>query len=244
MDSQPLTAGEIEELRRIAALEEPTLHDLAEVASQLDRIVEALTPPTDAAVREAVEDISIDLSLLENIGGDGVNIHRMKANFDTLASAVQSHRDGMVCEVHGFVPGAEDCYRCTIDRLYEENNRLRATLRARLDGFADPVNAAITIIVAHEAKAVQRADAVHLAKANPTQAYQRIQQFKERTEAAEARLAEEYAELVKVMAMLEQTEARVRELEAENALIAESYKKAHEEVVRLRMEMRRSGADD
>lgn len=74
MDSKPLTAGEIEELRRIADLEEPTLHDLAEVASQLGRIVAMLdaadtalvlnadgsvspllAPPSDAAVREAVD---------------------------------------------------------------------------------------------------------------------------------------------------------------------------------------------
>lgn len=43
--------------------------------------------------------------------------------------------------------------------------------------------------------AVQRADAVHLAKANPTQAYQRIQQFKDRAEAAEARVREMEAEV-------------------------------------------------
>ena len=75
MDSRkPLTAGEIEELRRIAALEEPTLADLANVASQLDRIVAMLddtdtalvlnadgsvspllTSPPDEEVREAVE---------------------------------------------------------------------------------------------------------------------------------------------------------------------------------------------
>ena len=86
MDSRkPLTAGEIEELRRIAALEEPTLHDLAEVASQLDRIVDALTPPPDAAVREAVEHLSSGW-------GESAAASRFKGHVYTLIRAAQAQR--------------------------------------------------------------------------------------------------------------------------------------------------------
>lgn len=86
-----------------------------------------------------------------------------------VRAAVNALRNGLYprkCTIRGLLSAVSDLTR----RLAEAEVEL-AEVRSR-----------------NSILAVQRADAVHLAKANPTQAYQRIQRFKERAEAAEARV--------------------------------------------------------
>lgn len=87
---KPLTAAEIEELRRIAALEEPTLADLADVASQLDRLLSMLTPPTDTELREAVE--RMECVLLSRLLDGVANVEVMYADLSVLLRAAKAPR--------------------------------------------------------------------------------------------------------------------------------------------------------
>ena len=90
MDSRkPLTAGEIEDLRRLVEeyriCGDWTFFERGDVACFLPRLLSLLTPPPDAAVREAVEHLSSGW-------GESAAASRFKGHVYTLIRAVQAPR--------------------------------------------------------------------------------------------------------------------------------------------------------
>lgn len=166
MDSKPLTAGEIEELRELEARAtggewrvgepdangQPTVSDkyiellscwhhsvgsiekeahanaalIAAMRNALPRLISLLTPPPDAAVREAVDVLSAAVSEDDDASNYLDNIHTPEVR--TLLRAVQATR--LTGEQREFLMHIEDCLATTNAMWPKEKKSLWYCLRA------------------------------------------------------------------------------------------------------------------